>query len=59
MDDSSSTTTTLEQADEEILTYTVSDEALEAAARARTGGKRPVISFVSPPRRFSRERALA
>jgi hypothetical protein len=32
MDDSGSTTATLDQADDEILTYTVSDEALEAAA---------------------------
>jgi hypothetical protein len=32
MDDTSTTTATLDQADEEILTYTVSDEALEAAA---------------------------
>ena len=32
MDDTSTNTTTLEQADEEILTYKVSDEALEAAA---------------------------
>ena len=37
MDDSSTTTTTLDQAeaDEDILTYTVSDEALEAAAGTR------------------------
>ena len=45
MDDSSSTTTTLEQADEEILTYAVSDEALEAAARARTGGETASYQF--------------
>jgi hypothetical protein len=32
MDDPSGTTATLDQADEDILTYTVSDEALEAAA---------------------------
>jgi hypothetical protein len=32
MDDTSTTTATLDQADEEILTYDVSDEALEAAA---------------------------
>jgi hypothetical protein len=32
MDDTSTSTATLDQADEEILTYTVSDEALEAAA---------------------------
>ena len=32
MDEFSTTSDTLDQADEEILTYTVSDEALEAAA---------------------------
>jgi hypothetical protein len=32
MDDTSTTTSTLDQADEDILTNTVSDEALEAAA---------------------------
>jgi len=32
MDDSSTTADTLDQAGEEILTHTVSDEALEAAA---------------------------
>jgi hypothetical protein len=32
MEDTSTTTATLDQADEEILTYTVPDEALEAAA---------------------------
>ena len=36
MDVTSTTTATLDQADEDILTYTVSDEALEAAAG--TGG---------------------
>ena len=30
-------TTTLDQTDEEILTYTVSDDALEAAARTERG----------------------
>jgi hypothetical protein len=34
MDDPNTTTGTLDQADEEILTYTVSDKALEAAAGA-------------------------
>jgi hypothetical protein len=38
MDDTSSTTTAnLNQADEDILTYTVSDEALEAAAGTEKG----------------------
>jgi hypothetical protein len=32
MDEFSTTSDTLDQADEDILTYTVSDEALEAAA---------------------------
>jgi hypothetical protein len=32
MDNSSATTATLDRPDEEILVYTVSDEALEAAA---------------------------
>jgi hypothetical protein len=36
MDDTSSTTATLDQTDEEILTSTVSDEALEAAAGAKS-----------------------
>jgi len=30
-------TTNLDQADEEILTYTVSDDAVEAAARTEVG----------------------
>jgi hypothetical protein len=38
MNDSSNPTTDLDQADEEILTYTVSDEALEAAAGTAQGG---------------------
>jgi hypothetical protein len=32
MDDPNNTTRTLDKVDEDILTYTVSDEALEAAA---------------------------
>ena len=32
MDESSTTTGTLDQIDEDMLTYTLSDEALEAAA---------------------------
>ena len=32
MDESSTTSDTLDQADDDILSYTVSDEALEAAA---------------------------
>jgi hypothetical protein len=37
MGDSSTTTTDLDQTDEGILTYTVSDEALEAAAGTERG----------------------
>jgi hypothetical protein len=40
MNDSSNTTAALDQADEEILTYTVSDEALEAAAGTERGVRR-------------------
>jgi hypothetical protein len=38
MNDSSNTTAWLDQADEEILTYTVTDEALEAAADTDSEG---------------------
>jgi hypothetical protein len=37
MDDTSTTIATLDQTDEDILTYTVSDEALEAAAGTERG----------------------
>jgi hypothetical protein len=37
MNDSSNTAAGLDQADEEILTYTVSDETLEAAAGTERG----------------------
>jgi hypothetical protein len=46
MDDCSTTTGTLDQTDEEILTYEVSDEALEAAA----GGQQPSFMSGCPPR---------
>jgi hypothetical protein len=39
MDDTSATTATLDQVDDEILTYTVSDEALEAAAGTERGAR--------------------
>jgi len=39
-------TTTLDQADEDVLTYTVSDEALEAAARTGANDV-SVIPFIS------------
>ena len=50
MDDTSITTATLDQADEEILTATLSDEALEAAACTETGRPFPSASpgTVSP-----------
>jgi hypothetical protein len=38
MDDSNTTTTGILEADEDILTYTVSDEATEAAAGIERGG---------------------
>ena len=37
MDDTSTTTSALDQTDEDILTYDVSDEALEAAAGRERG----------------------
>jgi hypothetical protein len=37
MDDPDTTTDTLDQTDEDILTYTASDEALEAAANTESG----------------------
>jgi hypothetical protein len=43
--DNSTTTGTLDQADEDILTYTVSDEALEAVAGMEGG---PLL-FTLPP----------
>jgi hypothetical protein len=44
MNDSSNTTAELDQADEEILAYTVSDEALEAAAGTERGA-----NYTQPP----------
>jgi hypothetical protein len=43
MNDASNTTATLDQADEDILTYTVCDEAIEAAEREKD---RPVATLV-------------
>jgi hypothetical protein len=40
MDNTSTTTGTLDQTDEDILTSTVSDEALEAAAGTERGAPR-------------------
>jgi hypothetical protein len=45
MDNCSTGTATLDQADEEILTYMISDEALEAAVpRARISGPPDTVS---------------
>jgi hypothetical protein len=44
--DDPTTTATLDQADEDILTYTASDEALEAAADTE---KNPVATILSVP----------
>jgi hypothetical protein len=41
MNDSTTATGTLDQTDEDILSYTVSDEALEAAAGTERGVKFP------------------
>jgi hypothetical protein len=48
MDDTSTTTAALDQADDEILTYTVSDEALEAAAGTERAANSyaPLFSYV-------------
>jgi hypothetical protein len=46
MDDANNTTGTL-AADEDILTYTVSDEAIEAAAGV--GGTTPMCTSVAVP----------
>jgi hypothetical protein len=48
MNDSSITIATLDQADEETLSYKVSDEALEAAAGA-AHGERAILTI--PPSR--------
>jgi hypothetical protein len=46
MDDPNSNTTgTLDQADEDILTYTASDEALEAAAGSLRGDNPQFFTF--------------
>jgi hypothetical protein len=48
MDDFCAITVTLDQADEEILTYTVSDDALEAAARTESAGGYTRSSILVP-----------
>ena len=45
MDNTSTTTGTLDQTDEDILTYDVSDEALEAAAGTERGALSPLDVF--------------
>jgi hypothetical protein len=49
MNDSNNTTAGLDQADEDILSYTVSDEALEAAAGTE-GGPHPTQFSAPGPR---------
>jgi hypothetical protein len=44
--DDPTTTATLDQADEDILTYTASDEALEAAAGSERGPHRSTWQLV-------------
>ena len=46
--DDPTTTATLDQADEDILTYTASDEALEAAAGTERGVPYSYVSPTSP-----------
>jgi len=49
MNDAIATTATFDQAEEEILTYPVSDEALEAAAgmEGEAGGARWTLQYTS------------
>jgi hypothetical protein len=47
VDDTSTATATLDQADEDILIYDVSDEALEAAAATDSRG--PTVAITSAP----------
>ncbi len=45
MDDSTNITTELDQTDEDILTYEVSDDALEAVTRGRGGERRGIATY--------------
>jgi hypothetical protein len=62
MDNSSTTTTDLDQTDDNILTYTVSDEALEAAAGTERRGSHigtciptlPCCHHIPPAKRHPR-----
>jgi hypothetical protein len=45
MDDSSSTTANVDQADEQMLVYTISDEALEAAAGSELVATIPTLGM--------------
>ena len=47
MDESSTTTGTLDQIDEDMLTYTLSDEALKAAAGTERGAPLRSVSFLA------------
>jgi hypothetical protein len=49
MTDDNNTALDPNQIDEEILTYTVSDEELEAAARTERGAKTRTVLFVCYP----------
>ena len=49
MDDPNNTTGTLDQADEEILTYAVSDKEIEAAGGIEIGAKASAIPPQSAP----------
>jgi hypothetical protein len=55
MTDDNNTTAGLDQADEDILSYTVSDEALEAAA----GTERGPAYFSAPPVCFYTQQTTA
>jgi hypothetical protein len=55
MNDSNNTAAGLNQADEDIITYTVSDEALEAAA----GTERGPAYFTAPPVCFYTQQTTA
>jgi hypothetical protein len=54
MDEFSTTSDTLDQADEDILTYTVSDDALEAAAGTEVIGNSLNVGLFCPLITFAR-----
>jgi hypothetical protein len=53
MDESSTTSDALDQADKDVLTYTVSDDALEAAAGR--AGNEPSLGNCSYPYSYCRD----